>query len=57
MSKALTLQKDTADTKANHATMVVVAIVIMVVCMLFETMLILGYNKKNKMLLDNESKF
>ena len=44
-------------TKANHATMVVVAIVIMVVCMLFETMLILGYNKKNKMLLDNESKF
>ena len=44
-------------TKANHATMVVVAIIIMVICILFETMLILGYNKKNKMLLDNESKF
>lgn len=44
-------------TKANHTTMVILAIVIMIVCILFEAMLVLGYNKKNKMLLDNESKF
>lgn len=44
-------------TKANHTAMVVVAIVVMMICILFETMLILGYNKKNKLLLDNESKF
>jgi len=43
--------------KANHGTMVVVAIVIMLITMCLETYLILQYNKKNKMLLDNESKF
>ncbi len=44
-------------TKANHGTMVIVAIVIMVITMCIETFLILQYNKKNKMLVDNESKF
>ena len=43
--------------KTNHGSMVVVAIVIMVLCMLLESYLVLQYNKKNKMLLDNESKF
>ena len=44
-------------TKAGHGTMAVLAIVIMVITMCIETFLILQYNKKNKMLLDNESKF
>ncbi|MBR3558754.1 MAG: DUF4328 domain-containing protein [Bacteroidales bacterium] len=44
-------------TKAGHGSMVVVAIVIMAVCICLEAMLILQYNKKNKMLLENESKF
>ena len=43
--------------KANHGTMVVLAIVFMVITMCLETFLVLQYNKKNKMLLDNESKF
>ena len=43
--------------KAGHGMMVVFAIVIMVVTMALEAYLILQYNKKNKMLLDNESKF
>ena len=43
--------------KANHATMVVVAIVIMIICMALEALLIMRYNKKNKQLLENESKF
>ncbi len=44
-------------TKANHGTMVVIAIVIMVICICLETYLIFGYNKKNKELLANENKF
>lgn len=43
--------------KTNHGSMVVIAIVIMVICMCLETVMILGYNKKNKQLLENESKF
>jgi flagellar basal body-associated protein FliL len=43
--------------KANHSAMVVVAIVIMIVCILLEASLILQYNKKNKLLIENESKF
>lgn len=43
--------------KANHGTMVVVAIVIMIVCILMEAFLILQYNKKNKQLIENEDKF
>ena len=43
--------------KANHGTMVVVAIVIMIVCILMEASLILQYNKKNKQLIENEDKF
>ena len=43
--------------KANHGTMVVLAIVIMLICMLLETMLILQYNKKNKLMMENEDKF
>lgn len=38
-------------TKANHSTMVVVAVVIMVICMALETLVVLQYNKKNKQLL------
>ena len=44
-------------TKANHGTMVVVAIVIMVICMALETLLIMKYNRKNVLLLKNEDKF
>ena len=43
--------------KTNHAAIVIVAIVIMIVTMIYESSLILQYNKKNKQLLDNESKF
>ncbi len=43
--------------KANHGTMTIVAIVLMVLCMLEEVYLILTYNKKNKMLVDNAEKF
>lgn len=43
--------------KTNHATMVIVAIVIMVLAMLMECYLIMQYNKKNKLLVDNEDKF
>lgn len=43
--------------KASHGTMVVVAIVIMIVCILMEASLILQYNKKNKQLIENEDKF
>jgi len=38
--------------KANHGTMVVVAIIIMVITMALEAYLILQYNKKNKQLLE-----
>ncbi len=44
-------------TKANHGTMAVVAIVIMVICMALETLLIMKYNRKNELLLKNEDKF
>lgn len=43
--------------KANHTSLVIVAIVIMLITMCLETFLVLAYNKKNKQLLDNESKF
>lgn len=43
--------------KANHGTMVVVAIVIMIICMVIEAALILKYNKKNLQLIENEDKF
>lgn len=43
--------------KTGHGTMVVVAIVIMVITMCLETYLVLQYNKKNKLLVENESKF
>ena len=43
--------------KAGHGTMVVLAIVIMLITMCLEAYLVLQYNKKNKMLVDNESKF
>jgi hypothetical protein len=43
--------------KANHGSIVIMAIVIMVLCMLLEGYLILQYNKKNKMILDNADKF
>lgn len=43
--------------KAGHGTMVVIAIVIMAITMCLESFLVLQYNKKNKQLLDNESKF
>lgn len=43
--------------KTNHATLAIVAIVIMIITMIYECSLILQYNKKNKQLLDNESKF
>lgn len=43
--------------KANHGAIVIIAIVFMVVCMAFETMLLLNYNKKNKLMVDNADKF
>lgn len=43
--------------KTNHATIAIVAIVIMIITMVYEASLVLQYNKKNKQLLDNESKF
>ncbi|MCR4964669.1 MAG: DUF4328 domain-containing protein [Bacteroidales bacterium] len=42
--------------KTNHSTIAIIAIVIMILAMLFETMLILNYNKKNKTLVENEDK-
>lgn len=43
--------------KSNHGTMTIVAIVLMALCILEEVYLILSYNKKNKMLVDNADKF
>lgn len=43
--------------KANHGTMVIVAIVLLVLCILEEVFIIRSYNKKNKMLADNADKF
>ncbi len=43
--------------KANHGNMTIIAIVVLVLCLAVETYLILKYNKKNKMLVDNADKF
>ncbi len=43
--------------KANHRNVAIVAIVIMVLCLAEEIHLILKYNKKNKMLVENADKF
>jgi len=43
--------------KFGHGGLVVAAIIIMVITMGVEAFLILQYNKKNKLLVDNESKF
>ncbi|MBQ3739597.1 MAG: DUF4328 domain-containing protein [Bacteroidales bacterium] len=43
--------------KANHGNMVVVAIVVLVLCLAEELYLLLTYNKKNKLLVDNADKF
>ena len=43
--------------KANHGTMTIIAIVILILCILEEVHLVLSYNKKNKMLADNADKF
>ena len=43
--------------KANHGTIAILAIVILLACLVEETYLILTYNKKNKMLMDNADKF
>lgn len=43
--------------KTNHSSLAISAIILMLICMLFEAFLVLAYNKKNKLLLDNESKF
>lgn len=42
--------------KFNHGSIAIAAIVIMACCMLLETYLILTYNKKNKLMVDNEEK-
>jgi len=43
--------------KANHGNMTIVAIVVLLLCLLLETYLIIKYNKKNKLLVDNADKF
>jgi hypothetical protein len=43
--------------KAGHGAMAITAVVVMVICICLEAYIILQYNKKNKMLLENESKF
>lgn len=43
--------------KFNHGSIAIAAIVIMILCMLLETYLILTYNKKNKLMADNEDNF
>lgn len=43
--------------KSNHSSLVIAAIVLMIACMCIESFLVLAYNRKNKQLLDNESKF
>lgn len=42
--------------KANHGAMAIIAVIIMVIAMAEETMLILNYNKINKMMVDNADK-
>lgn len=43
--------------KSNHGAITIVAIIFIVLCIFAETLLLLGYNKKNKMLVDNADKF
>lgn len=43
--------------KASHGNMVIVAIVVLVLCLVEEGYLLLTYNKKNKLLVDNADKF
>lgn len=43
--------------KANHGTIAIIAIVILLLCLLEESSLIIKYNKKNMMLVDNADKF
>lgn len=43
--------------KANHGNMTVVAIVVLVLCLAEECYLLISYNKKNKLLVDNADKF
>lgn len=43
--------------KTNHSFIAIMAIVIMAICMVIESLILLAYNKKNKMLVDNEDKF
>lgn len=43
--------------KSNHGAITVVAIIFVVLCIFAETLLLLSYNKKNKMLVDNADKF
>ena len=43
--------------KFNHGSIAIAAIVIMILCILLETYLIITYNKKNKLMADNEDKF
>ncbi|MBR4919516.1 MAG: DUF4328 domain-containing protein [Bacteroidales bacterium] len=43
--------------KASHGNMVIVAIVVLVLCLAEEVYLLLTYNKKNKLLVDNADKF
>ncbi len=43
--------------KANHGNMTIAAIVLLVLCLAEEFYLLISYNKKNKMLVDNADKF
>ena len=43
--------------KANHGNIAIVAIVLLVLCLAEETYLLITYNKKNKLLVDNADKF
>lgn len=43
--------------KFNHKGVTIVAIVVLILCVLEEVYLILAYNKKNKMMVDNADKF
>lgn len=43
--------------KANHGAMTIIAITVMILCMLEEVYLILTYNKKNAILVENADKF
>ena len=43
--------------KSNHGNIVIVAIVLLVLCLAEETYLLITYNKKNKLMVDNADKF